>query len=992
MPRRLRTGFLFILIITCIVAGSTIGWVSQRFVLDDSRLRFDRADSFNDGWFICSEGSETPVDEITRALISEKGSITLKNTLPTINDGNYQLCFRTDCEKVLISVDEQEIYTYGYNDDTDFGNRFGVVWIAVPMEKEMSGKDIHIQLTSLADHASDGSYSFYLDQKSSVFVTLLLNNAFLYCNSMLGISCALLIIISAFLHYKDGVQISRQRLYLGIFVILCQCWALSDSGFFQFFMENKALSYLITHSTFMLMPVPFLLYMTELFPRHAKRYITLACGFCGYYLLRILLYVTNIADLSDGVSITHLLIVAGVFYAIILNLKNGDSRISKGAVAGLFAFFVFVLLAIFDFYAASHLPLENLNYTAVMSLGIDVLLVSFYYTILKSRADIETRSLRFEHQAYTDAMTQVRNRAAFNEVMERLDAAAYPHLTLFMVDLNNLKLVNDTMGHPTGDKLICALVHYLKNSFQDLGKIYRYGGDEFVIIIEDTPIKRIQKAHERFNELIAKHSEENTFEISVAVGMASRQEPQNATMHVAELLHIADMAMYHIKARQKSDDSQEQHPRFHWMGQIDPSTGILTFSAFKARVYDALTTNDYTYPCIVNFDLNFFDGYNNLFGWEAGNDILKKMTDMATRLSGRKGFCAHGDADSFWVFADFPNLKMLADRISMEAKRFQDQLGDFRLFPSFGIYSCVDTSVSVTDMCSRASSAKKEIKGHFDILYAVYDPKKHLRRIDNMKLTSYMQKGLDSDEFIPYYQPKYSADKLRLVGAEVLARWSQEPGSPISPSEFASLFENSGLILSLDWYMLDKACSFLRKQLDAGIRCVPISTNFSRLHIYEDDCVERIRSLIKRYRIPRELIEIELTETAYVHSVELVSKLINRLRSEGITVSLDDFGSGLSSLGLLKNLSVDFIKIDRSLVENSTNDNTDSSILQFVTSLCSHLKIRTIAEGVETKAQFKMIRQSGCDMIQGNYLAPAMPEMDFEKMLVRYSSKEMDNI
>ena len=985
MRKRLRVGVLILLIVTCVVLCSTFIWISGNFHLDNSLLKIDRANHYNDGWMIVSDGAEIPAENLSRDILAEKGSVVLKNTLPDICDDTYRLCFRTDCERVRIRVNGEEIYSYGHNERVPAGKHFGIVWISVPLNESMSGEEVRVELISTLDKISPGYYDFYLDQQSTVFVSLLSGNTFLYCNSLLGLSFSIMLIVSAFLHFTDGKRISFLRLYLGIFVFIAHLWLVSDTVLFQFIFRNKAVSYMITHSAFMLVPIPFIFYLCELFPMHEKQYHRIAAGFCVYYLLRMLLYVLNIAELSDAVFITHLSILVGVFYALSLNLHDDKSRINKSTFAGLVAFFVFVILAILDFYLFPHMRISQFSYMLVMSLGIDVLLIAFYCAILKNHNDVEVRSLRFEYQAFTDAMTQVKNRAAFNVVMETLDVAAYPRLTLFMVDLNNLKIVNDTMGHPAGDKLICALVHYLKNSFQNLGKIYRYGGDEFVVIIEDSPLKEIHEAHQRFDEMIRQHSEEATYEISVAVGMASRQEPQNAMMHVSELLHLADMAMYHIKARQKSAFTGDQLPRYHWMGQIDSATGILTFPAFKARLYEALTTSENTFPCIVNFDLNFFDGYNNLFGWEAGNQLLQKLTAMAMSISGKKGFCAHGEADSFWVFTDVPNLDVLTRCIEKEAKHFQEILGDCRLFPSFGIYCCTDISTPVTVICSRANSAKKEIKGHFDTLYTVYDHETHLKRIDNMRLTSYMQKGLDSDEFIPYFQPKFSSDGRTLVGAEVLARWAQEPGTPTSPAEFTHFFETSGLILSLDWYMLDKACSFLRNQLDAGIKCVPISANFSRLHVFEENCVERIRTLLRKYDIPSNLIEIELTETTFVQSSDAFMAFVDALRAEGITVALDDFGSGLSSLGLLTKLTVDIIKIDRSLIKNSASGDMDSSILKFIISLCRHLNIRTVAEGAENEQQFEMVRNCGCDIIQGNYLCAALPEAEFEALLKNYT-------
>lgn len=990
MRKHLRSGFLFVFPITCLIACLVIFMIAQTFHLDNSHLSIPKAADFNNGWSLAEDETIIPLVNIPRSLTIEKGSIVLKNTLPAIDGSGSVLCFKTNSETVRVKAASREIYSYGLHDETPFGHYYGNVWIMVPLDESLSGQEISVELTAQSDEVLSGNYNFYLDQRGAVILTLVANNLLVFCNGVICLACAFLLLLSAFLHIREGQKVSRMRVYLGVFTLLGQLWALSDTGLLQLCIGNKAVAYVLTHSTFMLMPVPFLLYLSELFPRWEKNYRSLSTAFCVYYLARLLLYVSNVLELNRGVTTTHALIVVSICYIVILSLSDPKEALNRITLYGLFLFFGFVFLTILAFYLIPERASGHLNYTLVLSLGIDVLLLFFYSALLKSHVAIASHASRFEHQAYTDAMTQVKNRAAFNLEIEHLDSQTCPRLTLFMVDLNNLKQVNDTLGHPTGDKLICDLVNCLEGAFGGLGNIYRYGGDEFVVIIKDASMEDVTRARERFDQLVLQHAQRGGCEISVAVGMSSRMDAQYDKLHVSELLHLADMAMYRLKARQKNAPATMPGMRHHWMEQIDAATGILTFTAFKARVYEALAAAENEFPCIVNFDLNFFDGYNNLFGWDAGNQLLQKLTAMAMNLCGKKGFCAHGDADSFWVFADAPDLETLTRRITDETKRFQNQLGDCLLFPSFGIY-CINEFMSpVSDMCSRATSAKKTIKGHFDVLYAVYNAEEHLRRIDNMKLTSYMHKGLDSDEFTAFYQPKFSPDGKHLMGAEALVRWSRASGLSASPAEFTELFEQSGLILAMDWYMLEQTCIFLRRQLDNRKRCVPISTNFSRLHVYEEDCVDRMRRLVNSYHLPHNLIEIEFTETALVQNSKRMLHLISQLRQEDFIVTLDDFGNGLSSLGILNTLSVDVIKVDRALLWNSTSGDLDTSVLEFVLSLCRHLNIHTVVEGVETKAQFDMLGRSECDMLQGNFLAPAMSEADFETVLAEHQAELAD--
>lgn len=987
MRRRLRRGFLSIFPITCLIACILTLWVSRDFVLDDSRLRYQEVQTFNSGWQVSDGQRTTAMSAVPRALTVNRGSLTLQNTLPDNLFRNGALCFFTSNEAVRVTVDGREIYSYGRHDETAFGSYFGNVWIMVPLDESCAGKTISVELTALSDQYAAGSYSFYLDNRNTLILNLLSKNTVLFASSLIGMSNAMTMILVGVLIRRKG-RISRARIYLGMFVLLGHLWALSYVGTLQFLLSNKAISYTLNYSAMMLLPVPFALYLAEMFPgQNKKPYHIAAALFCLYYLIRVALYVANLIALGDYSIITHGLMLLGSGYAVFLSFsacRQGGSRIALG---GILVFLGVAFVGVLIFYVNPQLRVWKIDYALLLSFSFNLLLIFFYMVLLKNNVAMVNQSLQLEHQAYTDAMTQVSNRAAFNLEVERLDANTYPRLTLFMVDLNNLKQVNDTLGHPTGDKLICALANCLEDAFRDLGTIYRYGGDEFVVIIEDAPIDAVNTARALFDLSILQRSQRGGCDISVAVGMASRLEDQNSNLHVLELLHLADVAMYRIKTLQKTPPTSIQSIRHYWLEQVDAATGILTFAAFKTRVYDALASAEVDFPCIINFDLNNFDGYNNLFGWDAGNQLLQKLTAMAMRLCGKKGFCAHSDADSFWVFADMPDLDTLTRRITEETRHFQAQLGDCLLFPSFGIY-CINEYMSpVSDMCSRATSVKKEIKGHFDVLYAVYSPEAHQRRIENMKLTSYMQKGLDSDEFVAFFQPKFSLDGRQLLGAEALVRWAQTPGKPTSPAEFTDLFEKSGLILALDWYMLEKTCIFLRRQLDSNRRCVPVSVNFSRLHVYEENSVERICKMVNRYRLPHNLIEFELTETAFVQSTGRMTDLISALRSEGFCVALDDFGSGLSSLGLLKHLAVDVIKIDQSLVRSCVDSNVGSSILESVLRLCRRLNIKTVAEGVETQAHFDALQHCDCDMLQGMFLASSMPEAEFEAMLIAHQDE-----
>ena len=980
MRKFFRKGILFVFPLALAAACMVIMLIAQCFQLDNSLLRPGSAATFNDGWQLSSRLSTTPMEHISRSLTVERRALSLKNTLPELNCDHLSLCFLSNNEKVRVTVGSETVYTYGYNDKTLFGRYFGKVWCMVPLREDMSGKTISVELTALSGEITSGNYSFYLDDRETILITLLMNVWPILLNCIICVIAGIVLIVSGLLYLRAGSKTALARIYLGVFVLLSQVYVFSDATLTQFLIPNKAVSYFIVHSSLMLIPVPFALYLAELFPRWTRQYRFLSLFYCAYFALRLLLYVGGTIEIGQNVAFTLGLILLGICYAALLCLMDTSQQTNRIMLAGLLLFFLFAFGTVLLFLSVPSQENTLPFYTCALALGIDILMVFFYIVLLKSALNTANHALLYKHQAYTDALTQVRNRAAFNLAITELVPESHPRLTLFMVDLNNLKQVNDTLGHPAGDQLICTLAQCLVTAFGSVGDIYRYGGDEFVIVLADASLEEAQAARGRLDQLIREHREHGGHAISVAIGMASRLDSEYAQASATELLHLADTVMYQIKAEQKTVPASTQLARHMRLEQMDPTTGILSFAAFKSQVYEALTNIEVRLPCIINFDLNFFDGYNILFGWNAGNALLQKMTAMAMNLCGETGFCSHDYADSFWVFVDAPDLDTLGERITREARAFQQSLDECLLFPSFGVYCINERTLPVSDMCSRATSAKKQIKGHLDVLYNVYSTQEHQRRTHNMKMISYMQKALDSDEFIPYYQPKFTCDG-RLAGAEALVRWPRTPGSPSSPAEFTALFEKSGLILSLDWYMLEKSCRFLRKYMDAGLRCVPISNNFSRLHIFEPDCLEHMLRLVDSYGVPHSLIEIELTETALVQDTQRIPALISALQAEGFSVSLDDFGSGVSSLGSLSNLSVNTIKIDRSLVKNQGAADTDNLILEFVVALCRRLNIQTLAEGVETRKQLDQLRRCSCDLVQGNYFSPPLSQQAFEQLL-----------
>lgn len=246
--------------------------------------------------------------------------------------------------------------------------------------------------------------------------------------------------------------------------------------------------------------------------------------------------------------------------------------------------------------------------------------------------------------------------------------------------------------------------------------------------------------------------------------------------------------------------------------------------------------------------------------------------------------------------------------------------------------------------------------------------------------------ALQNNELTTYYQPQYDALTSQLKSAEALVRWIKPDGTVISPFFFIPVAEESDLIMDIDWYVTELVCKTLKKQ--NMMPQFPISINFSRKHIQEDNFAERLTAIVDKYDLPHPLIEVEITESAMVGEEERILNWIVSIRNAGFTVAIDDFGSGLSSLQFVKDIPADVLKIDKSLLSHNCEDEKERIVLESIFSFAHRLHMKTVAEGVETKEQLGFLRTCDCNRIQGYLFAKPMPEEDYLSLCMVHKAAE----
>ncbi|MGN0663358.1 MAG: EAL domain-containing protein [Faecalibacterium sp.] len=415
--------------------------------------------------------------------------------------------------------------------------------------------------------------------------------------------------------------------------------------------------------------------------------------------------------------------------------------------------------------------------------------------------------------------------------------------------------------------------------------------------------------------------------------------------------------------------------------QNDPLTGLYTREFFYRKVREQLLEHPEQEYSIVCSNIENFKLYNDVFGTQAGDKLLRQTAENLRRAAGETGICGRYGADRFLCFQtreqEQRDRKLLLDALA--EKELPDELKNVAI--KWGIYEITDRTLPPEQMCDRALLAADSIKGHYNQLYAIYDDTLRAKLLREQSITGAMETALKEEQFIVYLQPKYSLQSERMIGAEALVRWVHPQWGFISPGEFIPLFEKNGFITRLDQYIWEKVCQLLQKWRLEGYPLLPVSVNVSRADVYQSDLVATLERLTQTYGVNPVYLHLEITESAYAESPAQIAATAAQLRQRGFILEMDDFGSGYSSLNMLTQMKVDVMKLDMKFVQNETAKPEDQSILRFVIDLAHWMSLTVVAEGVETRDQAERLLKAGCDSVQGYFFAKPMPTAEYEPLL-----------
>ncbi|MEG2434933.1 MAG: EAL domain-containing protein [Ruthenibacterium sp.] len=422
---------------------------------------------------------------------------------------------------------------------------------------------------------------------------------------------------------------------------------------------------------------------------------------------------------------------------------------------------------------------------------------------------------------------------------------------------------------------------------------------------------------------------------------------------------------------------------------VDPITGGHTMQYFETNAAALLTASGAPQYALVYTNISKFKVLNEQLGRTACDAILRMLSDSMTQ-----GICANECVgrlfgDNFCVLIVYENEAKFAQRliawneIYTRAQHEIDTAAQHPFTLEMGVFVIDDVTLPLPDMIDRAKLALRETPRAAGALlhYTIYDEKVRHRLLREKHLEDCMEHALRTHEFEVYLQPKYRIDTETIGGAEALSRWKSPVDGMIYPDEFIPLFEKNGFIIKLDLWVLEQVCKTLRAWIDAGHTPLRISVNCSRIHLKTPNFLSQYRVILERYHISPSLIEIELTENVVFEDVVHLTRTIDEIHALGLHCSMDDFGSGYSSLNLIRDIPVDVLKLDKVFFRSGKTDLARTeSVVGSIISMARALSMETVAEGVEERAQVEMLQRLGCDLIQGYYFAKPMPISDFETL------------
>ena len=404
----------------------------------------------------------------------------------------------------------------------------------------------------------------------------------------------------------------------------------------------------------------------------------------------------------------------------------------------------------------------------------------------------------------------------------------------------------------------------------------------------------------------------------------------------------------------------------NWLHFVKKGASLLKRSKRNAKRY-----------AVLHMRMRKYRSFCTCFGVQEGETLIEKLYCTAKKKLKRNELIAYHENAEFGILLTYTDRAQLSSRIEMLEKELSTVLPNMKLYFGIGVCEVKPGERDVETLYNNALIACDLLGEEAELQIAFFDEEMNKQKMWERKVEDEMERALTNKEFKVYLQPKISAKQEILAGAEALVRWIHPVDGFIPPNRFIPIFEQNGFILKLDDYMLEEVARIQAQWISEGRRIVPISVNVSRAHFTREDLAEHICKIVDKYKVPHDVIELELTESAFFDDKKVLLGTVQKLRNFGFIVSMDDFGAGYSSLNSLKELQIDVLKIDADFFRGENVEERGMLIVSEVIDLAKKLNMKIVAEGIESREQVDFLIEQECDLIQGYFFAKPMAIEEF---------------
>ena len=395
---------------------------------------------------------------------------------------------------------------------------------------------------------------------------------------------------------------------------------------------------------------------------------------------------------------------------------------------------------------------------------------------------------------------------------------------------------------------------------------------------------------------------------------------------------------------------------------------------------------------VVVVDINHFHTINDRFGKAYGDRVLKRIAAQALELVRKTGgIVCRSEADTFFLYC--PHRSDYEDILENLSVSIDEGDSANRVRLRMGVYCDADKSMDIERRFDRAKMAADVVRGSITNAIGMYDHSMYENELFSEQLIEDFPTALRERQFLVYYQPKFNvrSDTPVICSAEALARWNHPKLGPVNPGVFIPLFENNGLIQSLDYYIWAEAAAQVRKMKEEmGIR-LPVSINVSRIDLQDPMLIARLQDILDENELDYTDLSLEITESAYTEESRQIIETVKRLRDLGFCIEMDDFGTGYSSLNMLAALPIDVLKLDMQFIRSAFQEQKGTRLLEAMIRVAESIDVPCIAEGVETQEQVQALKKMGCDIIQGFYFSRPLPAKEYERFVKEHCSRAQDH-